>query len=277
MLPSYSVLMSVYYKEKAEYLSESLASMLSQTHMPSEIVLVCDGKLTDSLEDMIETFNDMNPCLLKLVRIEKNVGLGQALNYGLKHCSNEYVARMDTDDISVSYRIEKQLSYMLENQLDICGSNVLEFNNYNDEKYIKEVPESHQKILQYAKTRSPFNHPSVIFKKSIILVAGGYEHMPFFEDYLLWVKVLMQNAKCGNVQEELVHMRSNDDFYARRGGKNYYKALSCFWKRVAAIGFVTKPQAYKNIVERGIVAVMPNSIRQKFYKKIFESLKVETL
>ncbi|MFR5731884.1 MAG: glycosyltransferase [Clostridium sp.] len=105
----YSVLMSVYKKERPEYLHAALKSMTGQSWRPSEIVLVCDGPLTTELEAVLKDAEFHS--LLKTVRLEKNAGLGAALAKGLPECSCEWVARMDSDDIAASNRCEKQLRY----------------------------------------------------------------------------------------------------------------------------------------------------------------------
>ena len=271
MLPPYSVLMSVYEKETATCLLKSLNSMAMQTHTPDEIILVCDGILTPELENAINIFQEQYIGLLKCVRLETNIGLGGALNQGLRHCKNEYIARMDSDDISLPKRAETQLRWMLEKALDVCGSNIAEFQNEDTDDCIKSVPLNHAEILHYAKKRNPFNHPSVIFKKSIILVAGNYQPMPFFEDYYLWVRALQMGAKCGNVPEVLLRMRSNQNFYARRGGAAYARYAAAFWRQVAKLGFITKLEACVTIIPRQAIAFIPTKLRIQIYRFLLRS------
>ena len=123
----YSILMSVYYKEKPEYLSESIQSMLHQTVPPDDYVLVCDGPLTPGLDQVIDHFVHQEKGLFQVIRLEKNQGLGNALNAGMKYCKNDLVARMDSDDISLPERCELQLKKFEESpELDIVSGTVLD-------------------------------------------------------------------------------------------------------------------------------------------------------
>lgn len=108
MSPNYSVLISVYYKERPIYLKSALDSVLNQTLPPSEIILVKDGPLTAELENVLSSY-DTN--LLKVIPLPDNLGLSKALNIGLKHCSYEFVARMDTDDICYPYRLKNKFFF----------------------------------------------------------------------------------------------------------------------------------------------------------------------
>lgn len=118
----YSVLMSVYFKEKPEFLKRSIDSMMSQSIAPSEIVIVKDGKLTDELDCLIEQYNNKFPNIFNIVELEKNIGLGLALAEGIKHCKHELIARMDSDDISCKFRCEMQLKeFEKDKDLDVCG------------------------------------------------------------------------------------------------------------------------------------------------------------
>ncbi|MEG0834598.1 MAG: glycosyltransferase [Christensenellaceae bacterium] len=263
--------MSVYDKETAANLSKSLMSIATQTYPPKEIVLVCDGALTQGLEETIQAFRQQYTDLLQLVRIESNVGLGEALNQGLQHCQNEYVARMDSDDIALPERIEQQLYLMLKKPLDICGCNIVEFQDENIDVCIKQVPSSHSEILKYAKKRNPFNHPSVVFRKTVILDAGGYQAMPYFEDYYLWVRALQRGARCGNLPQVLLRMRSNAAFYNRRGGIGYARHVVAFWKQLAKIGFITRLEAYVTIIPRLLSAIVPNQLRIQIYRHLLRS------
>lgn len=104
----FSVLLSVYKKEQPVYLQQSLDSLFNKSLLPNEVILVKDGPLTNELEEVIVRYTQMYPTL-KVVSLLENQGLGKALNEGLKHCSYELVARMDTDDISKSDRFERQI------------------------------------------------------------------------------------------------------------------------------------------------------------------------
>ena len=207
---NFSVLMSIYKKEEPKYFNRAMQSIWDeQTVKPDEIVLVQDGPLTDGLHKAIDEWKAKIGEVFKTVPLEKNVGLGDALNAGIKHCSYELIARMDTDDISIPNRFEKQLKAFENNYIDICSSWVSEFDS--DENEIisyRKLPEKHNEIIVYSKMRSPINHPAVMYKKSIVEKAGGYKHMLWMEDYYLWARMLLSGAKFYNIQEPLVNMRA---------------------------------------------------------------------
>ncbi len=216
---AYSVLMSVYAKEKAEYLDAALQSMFSQTLPPDEFVLVCDGPLSPGLEDVIQRYAER----LTLVRLAENRGLGNALNEGLGHCSNEIVVRMDSDDISLPRRCECQLSVFEAFDVSIVSGTVREFmSDGSGVSGEKRVPLGHEEIARFSRRRNPFNHPASAFRKSAVLSAGGYsEKYHLFEDYDLWVRMLRMGYRGRNLEEPLLCMRVSEDIYQRRGGFVY--------------------------------------------------------
>lgn len=273
MLPPYSVLMSVYIKEKTEYLSLSIESILNQTIQPNEIVIVKDGPLTKELNECLEKFKNDN-CNIKIIDLSKNVGLGKALNEGLLECKNEWVFRMDTDDFAASNRCEEQLNYALKNDLDLVGSDVYEFDN--DVTHInvyKEMPKTNEEIIKYSKKRNPFNHPTVLFKKSIINKVGGYQDVPNFEDYDLWVRVIISGGKCGNISKPLVYMRGNKNMYKRRGGINYIKKILNFRLRLYRYNYISFVNFLLTTCIQSIIAILPNNFRIRFYKMFLRTSK----
>ena len=220
---NYSILMSVYSKEQPRYLRESLESMFNQTVKTNDFVLVLDGPLTDELYGVINEFKDKYRSILNTVQLDENVGLGRALNIGLKKCKNEIVARMDSDDISLPNRCELQLSEFINNpNLDIVSGIIYEFDGNRDCITSKKtLPIKNNDIYKYAKKRCPFNHPCAMYKKSTVFKAGGYQHFLWFEDYFLWVRMLKNNVEVCNIVEPLLLMRSENEMYKRRGGFKY--------------------------------------------------------
>lgn len=233
----YSVLMSVYYKEKPDYLDQSINSMVYQTLSPDEFIIVKDGKLTDGLEEIIRKYSIEKPELFKIVEIEENVGLGRALDEGLKHCKNELVARMDSDDISLLDRCEKQVSMFEKNpDLSIVGTIIDEF--YDDPNNIvasRVVPTEHKDILKFAKRRSPFNHPTVMYKKSEVIRCGGYGVLRRKQDLDLFSRMLNNGCIAANINESLLLFRSNEDNFIRRKSwdncKSYIEVEYAIWRR----------------------------------------------
>ena len=266
----FSVLMSIYYKEKPKYFNKAIQSIWDeQSVKPNEIVLVQDGKLTDGLYGVIDKWKSELGELFKVVSLEQNVGLGDALNEGINHCNFELIARMDTDDISLPDRFEKQLKVFENSDIDICSSWVSEFDN--DEKEIvsyRKVPEIHDDIVNYLKMRNGINHPAVMYKKSIVEKAGGYKKMIWFEDYYLWSRMILDGAKFYNIQEPLVNMRAGYGQLERRGGLNYAIEEFKFLKRLKKIGFLSLSQFIKNVFIRFIARILPKNLLKSIYKKI---------
>lgn len=265
----FSVLLSIYYKERPDFLRQSLDSLFSQTLLPTEVVLVKDGPLTKTLDIIIEEYSKRY-LQLKIVSLSVNQGLGKALNEGLKYCSYDLVARMDTDDIAKPNRFEKQLDVFNNHpEIDIVSSWIDEFEgDTNHILSIRKLPEYHKEIYKFAKKRNPINHPAVMFRKSSVLAAGGYKHFPLFEDYYLWVRMLMNGAKFYNIQESLLYFRSSSDMFKRRGGINYALMELKFEQELLRIKFIDKSIFIKNILIRFISRLIPNKLRTIIYKHL---------
>ncbi|MBQ8107365.1 MAG: glycosyltransferase [Ruminococcus sp.] len=208
-LAEYSVLMSVYDRELPENLNESLESMLMQSYPPSDFVLVCDGKLTNELNIIVKSFENEYKNIFRIVRIDKNVGPGKALNEGIAACRCDYIVRMDSDDISMPNRCLKQmLLFAVKPELDIIGSYVEEFEDETDKSVsVKKVPIMHKDIVDYSKRRNPFNRQAMAFRKSKAEDIGGYSDLKLCEDYEFAARMLMEGAKGQNIPEVLVRYR----------------------------------------------------------------------
>lgn len=265
--PQYSVLMSVYEKEKAAFLRESLNSIAQQTAPPDEIVLVEDGPLTGELYDEISVFSEAYPNLLKVVKLAKNCGLGHALSVGLSQCRNEIVARMDSDDYSFPTRMEKQLRVLLADNLDMVGSQITEFiTSPLHPIAISNLPEDDADIRSYSKKRNPFRHPSMVFRKDKALQAGNYSgEFLYFEDWDLFNRMLANGSRAENVSEPLVAMRVSQDFYARRGGLTYLPHIWKFKTAQFRTGYFTFGQFVSSTLPHVIVCLVPNGLRSFIY------------
>lgn len=261
--------MSLYIKEKVEYLCAAIESIINQTVAPDEIVIVEDGPLNDELYKVIDEYTERYPELFKIVINKENLGLGLSLNEGLKACKNEFVARMDTDDISKPERCEKQLKvFETKPELSVVGSFVDEFYSSIDEVVsVRAVPEKHDDIYKFAKKRSAFNHPTVMYKKSKVLENGGYSNLRRNQDVDLFGRMLFSGCKAENVGESLLYFRSNDDLAKRRKSwentKSYIDTIKRFWK-----------MGYSSFADYIIIAVaqtgmflMPIKLQHWVYKK----------
>lgn len=267
---NFSVLMSVYIKEKAAHLQECIDSVMINTIQPNEIVIVKDGPVTNDLEEVILNYNRMFPKLFKIVSFEKNQGLGLALRAGVEACSNELIARMDTDDICVKNRFEIQLKEFENNpKLDIIGGQILEFEgNVTNVISKRMVPELHCDILKYQKKRSAFNHMTVMYKKSSVLKAGNYQDAPLMEDDLLWANMLQNKCYTMNSKEILVFARTGLDMIERRGGIKYLKKYINGRKKILSTGFISYSEfLYTNLIQ-SVVALLPKKLRKIIFIKL---------
>lgn len=263
---AYSVLMSIYLKENPAYLRASLDSIINQTIPPAEIVMVKDGPLTKELDSVLAEYDRRYPGIFSFIAYEENHGLGYALHRGIVACTNDIVARMDTDDIARSDRMEKQLK-AIQDGLDMVGSQVIEFVESPDKPIARtDLPEGLNNIIACSKRRNPFRHPPMTFKRSKVLKAGNYssEYL-YFEDWDLFNRMLAAGCRAENLHETLVAMRVSPDFYERRGGLGY---LAHVWKFKSAqlrIGYFTVVDFLISFLPQLIVCLMPNCLRGFVY------------
>lgn len=265
--------MSVYSKERPEWLCEAVRSMLEQTVPPAEFVLVEDGPLTDSLYEAIAGFEAASPGLFKIVSYPENKGLGHALREGVAACTKPVIARMDSDDLAMPVRMEAQLSLVKEKGLDMVGSQVVEFVESPDEPVaLTDLPEGHDEIVAYSKRRNPFRHPPMTFRREKVLDAGSYsDQFLYFEDWDLFNRMLAIGCRAENVHEPLVAMRVSADFYARRGGIAYLRHAWRFKSAQVRCGWFTLSDLVASILPQAAVCLMPNALRSLVYTKLLRS------
>lgn len=263
----YSVLMSVYQKEKPEYLQASIESMISQTLACSDFVLVCDGPLTRKLEEVVEWAGRELGERFQCVRLAENRGLGAALNTGLRFCRCPVIARMDSDDISRPDRCSLQMAKMKSGDYDIVGGSIQEFiRKPEDTDKLRILPKTPEEIAAFAKKRTPFNHPCVMYKKDAVRDAGSYQDFPGFEDYHLWVRMLQNGCRGFNLQEVILDMRTGNGMYRRRGGRVYLVWVWRFQRYLRKQRFITRRQFLENCAVRGVIGIVPSGLREGFYQ-----------
>ena len=266
----FSVLMSVYFKENPEWLKIALDSVINQTLSPNEIVLVKDGKLTDELYKVIEDYTNRCNHLFKIVPLEKNVGLGEALRIGVENCTNEIIARMDTDDIARNDRFEKQIKFLKEHpDIDLVGSWISEFET-NPEEILsyRQLPTEHKEIYKFGQFRSPVNHMTAMYKKSAVLNAGNYQTFKNIEDYYLWARMLKNGAKFANIPECLVNVRAGNAMFKRRANLTYFfNSEFPLQIEFLRIGFTNTYQFLRNSFLKFLLRTMPLNLMSLYYKK----------
>ncbi len=264
----FSVLLSLYIKEKPEYFLQCMESILNQTVMPTEIVVVKDGPVDGEVERVLERFTEEYPGLFKIISYEPNRGLGYALARGVEACGNEIIARMDTDDIARRDRFERQLrEFAADPELDICGSVIEEFEEDPGRIVaVRRVPLDDKEIKRYQRRRDGFNHMTVMFKRAAVLKAGNYKMCPLMEDSYLWVRMMKNRVKCKNISEPLVYARIGKDMYERRGGVGYFLKYRAGRRKILGTGYISLWDYSYTLIIQFIVALAPGSIRKWIFK-----------
>lgn len=264
----YSMLMSVYRNTKADELKLCMDSIFAQNPAPAETIIVEDGPVSEDVAQYLSNLQSEGK--VKLVPLEENVGLGRALAAGTEHCSCEWIARMDSDDICAPDRMEKQVAYLEAHpEVDVLGGNIAEFIDSPDDIVSKRiVPKDHEKICEYLKKRCPFNHMTVVIRKNALEKAGGYQHWHFNEDSYLWARMYLSGARFANLSEILCYVRVGNEMFRRRGGYSYYKSerdLFKFMYKNKIINWFEYQQA--KFIRFVVQVLMPNSVRQWFFIK----------
>ena len=265
---NFSVLMSLYSRESPIFLDQCFESIwANQSVRPSQIVLVLDGPITKDLINIIDIWKVKIQENLKIVELKENVGLGNALNEGLKKCSNNWVFRMDTDDICMPDRFEKQLAFIESNpDVVLFGGQVLEFENEpNDFQVLKSVPTTNEEIRLFSQKRCPFNHMTVAYKKSIILELGGYQHHLFMEDYNLWLRVIGADYKVANLADVVLYARVGNGMHARRKGLEYIKSEKQLLNLKKDLKLQNPLYANMLFIIRSMFRLMPSALLGKIY------------
>lgn len=266
---NYSVLMSVYYKEHPDYLRQSMQSIYDQTVPTDDFILVCDGPLTQELDAVIADMQQQFGSRLHICQLLRNGGLGKALNFGIGQCKNELIARMDSDDVSYPNRCERQLLVFQKHpEFSIVGGIVEEFSDTIQHITARRnVPEKQSEILRFAKRRNPFNHPSVMYRKSVVEQLGGYwTHK--VEDYNLWVRLLQHGFIGYNLQEPLVWMRAGKDMYKRRGNWNDFLSQKQLFQYMQKSHFISTQEYYFQLLVRICAVATPNFMRAFLFKNL---------
>lgn len=262
-------LMSVYTKDNPKFLKEAVESILAQTRLPEEFLIVEDGPVSLEIQNLLRDYETKHD-FIRILSYPENHGLGYALKFGVEMAKGEIIARMDSDDISAPDRFEKELAYLESHQeVRLLGSNTNEFIGSIDNVISKRImPESNEEIVSYSHGRNPFIHPSIMFYKEDCLKIGNYESWYLCEDYDLWVRFIENGYPCYNIQENLVFMRTSEDFYKRRGGLKYCKNIIRFKKHLRKKKYITFFQYLKTATASRIISLSPNFVRKFVYKKM---------
>ena len=263
----FSVAMCVYGKDDPMWFEIAVESVLSQTAVPNEVVLVVDGPVPDELDKIIEKFESNE--IFKVIRFKENQGHGNARRASVDGCINELVALMDADDICLTERFEKQLAVFESTDADIVGGDISEFIGSEDNiQGYRRLPKTDAEIKELMKTKCAFNQVTVMFKKSAYQNAGGYIDWFCEEDYYLWLRMMQNGAIFANTGDTLVNVRVGKEMYKRRGGMKYFKSEAKLQKYMLDNKIIGFGKYFVNVSKRLIVQVlMPNCIRGWVFKK----------
>jgi len=274
-MDDFTLLMAVYAQDNEAFVRPAYASATSEQELPpTRVVIVQDGPVNEGVAHWLEEVS-ADP-KVTVVRLEKNMGLAAALNIGLTHVATDIVARADSDDICLPERFARQIPLM-SSGCDIVGSAIAEFTTDPDHPdVIRHVKTTQAEIERQARLECPFHHPSVVFRKSAVLRAGGYPELKQMEDYPLWARMLMNGARVANLSEVLVYYRVGAGAFHRRGGTTLARSEARLQKEFLAMGFTTRWQYLRNRIVRGpLYRHLPPSLR-RFAYHLYERRKLVT-
>ena len=271
----FSVLLPVYAGDQPEFFFRAVSSATREQELsPKQLVVVCDGPVDESISDFLHSASRgqetdlLGSIDVRVVRLKHNMGLANALNIGLAHCSHEIVARVDADDISLPQRFAIQIP-LIEGGLGLLGSAIQEFSDDEAEAgLVRSMPTSEEEIRRVISYRSPFAHPSVVYRKSAVEAVGGYEHLQLMEDYLLFARMVAAGVPCGNTPEVLVRYRVGSGAYKRRGGRHMLRSEMRLQKIFRSEGIVSNAQFARNLAIRGGYRLIPTDLRQLLYRGV---------
>jgi glycosyltransferase involved in cell wall biosynthesis len=265
----FSLLMSVYAGDRPEFLRRAfLSTVVEQQRRPAEVVLVQDGPMAPALLACVEELCALSPVPVRRVLLIENGGLARALQAGLAACTHDVVARMDADDVSLPDRFAVQLPE-IEAGADLVGTALLEIgSDEQDVVGVRTPPTQPEVIARTARLHDPFNHPTVVYRRSAVAAAGGYEHLPLMEDYWLFARMIANGAQVTNSERALVKYRVGAGAYTRRGGHRLLRAELALQGCFLRSGFVTRRQYLRNVAVRGLYRLVPAAVRRPAYRLI---------
>lgn len=266
--PSFSLLLPVYRGDTAAHFAKAFSTSVgAQTLPPNEVVIVQDGPIDDSLAEQIRLVIAESPVPVLHHVLERNVGLALALTEGLALCSYDIVARMDADDISLPERFAAQVP-LVAGGLDLVGTGMLEFLDDAGSIVGQRVPRTGQAAIErYSRFHDPFSHPTVVYRRSAVAAAGGYQPLGLMEDYWLFARMIAAGARVDNIPDPLVMYRVGAGAYARRGGRAQWDSELMLQHALRRIRFTSRGQYLRNVAVRGVYRYVPEPVRRFAYRR----------
>ena len=265
---SLGVVISVYKNDDPIHLIQSLESIsIKQTRKPNQIILIIDGQISNKLLEVINTWYDLNKHSILIV-IEKNstnIGLTKSLNKAIKLCSSDYIARMDSDDISISERFELQINFLEKNKdIDVLGGSIQEINTENKELSIRTFPKSNSSVLKQIPISSPLNHPSVMFRRKVFDEGNFYnEKYITSQDIDFWFTLLSKGYKISNIDRIVTLFRLNNNMAKRRSYKKGFNEFRIYFNGIILLYGFNYRLIYPFL--RLFTRLMPSSIIKLIY------------
>ncbi len=266
---AFTLLMTVYGGDRAEHMRVAFRSAVhDQTLRPDQVVLVQDGPVGPEMAACLRELLATSPVEVSFVHLEHNRGLGPALDAGLRAARHDIVARMDADDVAMPHRFQTQVP-LVRAGADLVGAGLLEFDtDITDVVGRRTPPSDPADIARYSRLHDPFNHPTVVYRRSAVVAAGGYGDLPLMEDYWLFVRMIANGARMINVAEPLVYYRVGDGAFERRGGRVLLRSELRLQRQMLREGFISQPQSWRNVMVRGGYRLVPTMIRRPFYRRV---------
>ena len=267
----YSVLMAVYRNDSPKCFVDSVESMMNQETPPQEILIVRDGPVPDEIQYALKSFKATAPGLFSIEELAVNRGLAFALNHGLEVCRNELIARQDSDDVSETTRMTKQLQVLSRDANVVLVSGW--YDQYDEKMKLKlcvrKVPERTSHVVKFARHRTPFNHACATFRKSAVVSVGGYPKIDgLAEDWWLALRLLKARKDICNIQESLVRVRSGRDFYQRRRGYSYIKQEVENQFAMYREGLLSAQDVFINLLIRTPCRFLPAGMLEFLYHRV---------
>jgi glycosyltransferase involved in cell wall biosynthesis len=264
----FSLLFSVYDGDRPDFIRRAYRSAVDdQTMRPDQVVIVRDGPVRPELAECLDELRATSLAPVTFVALDRNGGLGPALDQGMAASWFDVIARMDADDVSMPHRFEVELPLIAE--ADIVGSGLLEFSGDTDNIVGQRVPPTDPaQIQRYARMHDPFNHPTVMYRKHAVLAAGGYGDLPLMEDYSLFARMLAGGARAANVAEPLVFYRVGAQAFKRRGGTGLLRSELRLQREFRRDGFTSAAEFLRNVLVRGGYRLVPWWLRRAVYRPI---------
>ncbi len=256
-----SVVMAT-YNDSIEYLNLSINSILEQSYKDIELVIIDDSNNDETLKYLIRKSKD--DFRIKLVHNETKLGFVKSLNFGITISRGKYIARMDSDDISLPQRIEKQVEYLEKNkEVSILGANINIIDENGTVTGIREYRSNYKDICKVLYYRNPLAHPTVMYRTNVIKNLQMYdETFRMAEDYELWLRAIKNNVIINNLPERLVQYRITSDYYKKRSRTNWkynikakQKNFNCHYLVRNSVGIALPALLY----------IMPKSVLKFLY------------